>query len=93
MPLRRYGKKPPSKRWLNNANAQTPAKDGPTLRNEMKLEDTYTAAHAEALGLVESLSAHLYDLSAPDTEGLHWGNVGDLARIVSQLKEIMGEEQ
>jgi hypothetical protein len=57
------------------------------------MQDAYTAAHAEALALVESLSAHLYDLPAPDTDGLHWGHVGDLERIVSQLKEIMGEEQ
>jgi hypothetical protein len=59
----------------------------------MKLEDAYATAHAEALDLVESLSEHLYDLPAPDTDGLHWGHVGDLERIVAQLLEIMGEEQ
>ena len=59
----------------------------------MNMQDAYTAAHAEALALVEALSTHLNDLPAPDTEGLHWGHVGDLERIVAQLKEIMGEKQ
>lgn len=59
----------------------------------MNLQNAYASQHAEALALVEALSTHLRDLPAPDTDGLHWGNVGDLERIVAQLKEIMGEEQ
>ena len=59
----------------------------------MNLEDAYAAAHAEALALVERLSDYLYDLPAPDTDGLNWGHVGDLSKIADQLKQILGDAE
>ena len=51
--------------------------------------DAYMAAHADALALVERIHAAIenHDIS-PAPEQIHWGHVGDIAEIRSQLQAI-----
>jgi len=55
-------------------------------------QDRYAGRHAEALALAHALCAQLEDLPAPDSPGLDWGHVGDLERMIAQLKDILGAE-
>jgi hypothetical protein len=56
-----------------------------TTRNP---EDAYAEAHAEALALLEAIREQVEDMPAP-SEQTHWGNVGDMNRIVELLRPIL----
>lgn len=49
----------------------------------------YSAVHAECVAMLEALRARL---AKPSPAGLHWGHVGDLAAIRSQLASALGRE-
>lgn len=47
---------------------------------------TYRSRHLEALGLAESIAMAIKERAATGTE--NWGNVGDMAHLCEQLREI-----
>jgi hypothetical protein len=47
---------------------------------------TYRSRYLEALGLAESIAMAIKERSATGTE--NWGNVGDMAHLCEQLREI-----
>ena len=53
-----------------------------------RIEDAYTAAHAQAITLLEDLRRIVEDLPAPDGETpIHWGHVGDLNHVNELLTQ------
>jgi hypothetical protein len=42
-------------------------------------EHAYTAAHAEAMVLLDTIRQQLQDLPAPDTTTINWGHVGNVS--------------
>jgi hypothetical protein len=46
----------------------------------------YRSRHLEALGLAESIVMAIKERAATGTE--NWGNVGDMAHLCEQLREI-----
>jgi hypothetical protein len=52
------------------------------------LQDRYVSAHAEALAMLDQVRETIADYPAPDTDGVTWGHVGELAWVVSRLQEI-----
>ncbi|MCM2370690.1 hypothetical protein [Aporhodopirellula aestuarii] len=55
-----------------------------------KLEHAYTAAHIQALTLLEDLHESVEDLPAPGSEAapLNWEHVGSLQHLCEQLREL-----
>lgn len=59
-----------------------------------KLERAYTAAHVQALTLLEDLHESVEDLPAPDSDPrseaapLNWEHVGSLQHLCEQLREL-----
>jgi hypothetical protein len=55
-----------------------------------KIEREYTAEHAKAIALLERIGNLLQDLPAPGNadQPIHYGHIGDLARVNYLLKEI-----
>lgn len=55
-----------------------------------RIEEAYTAAHAEALTLIEKLRGFIEDLPAPDTDNapIDWGHVGSLRHICEQVRDL-----
>lgn len=54
--------------------------------------NAYIAAQVEAHDLVAKVAAYLeghQDCTSP--EKLHWGHVGDIQRVIDQLKDIIAE--
>ena len=52
--------------------------------------ETYAARHAEALALIDSLRDMIEDMPEPESDGINWGHVGNMAHINEQLCEILG---
>jgi hypothetical protein len=54
-----------------------------------RIEAEYTAAHVQALTLLENLHEIVEDLPAPgnDESPIHWGHVGDLNHTIGLLKQ------
>jgi hypothetical protein len=51
--------------------------------------DAYMAAHADALALIERIHEAIENHDdAPTPEQIHWGHVGDIAEIRSELQAI-----
>jgi hypothetical protein len=51
-----------------------------------KVEDAYTAKHAEAIELLGSLQRIVEDMPAPGGETqINWGDVGSLGHLCEQL--------
>lgn len=59
--------------------------------NNQEAQNAYASAHARAMYLLELLQERIEDADAP-TEKTHWGHVGDMAHLVSQLEEIVNPE-
>jgi hypothetical protein len=57
-------------------------------RDNEKARHAYCAAHADAMASLEILAERLQNADAPD-ELTDWGNVGDMARLASQLLELV----
>jgi hypothetical protein len=54
-----------------------------------KIEREYTAEHAKAVALLERIGNLLQDLPAPGKDHpIHYGHIGDLARVNYLLREI-----
>ena len=49
----------------------------------------YENAHLVARDLLERIEELLNDKPAPDSDGLHWGHVGDINEINNRLSEIV----
>ena len=57
-------------------------------------EDAYASAHAEALGLLESIREQIEDMPAPSDQ-TNWGHAGDVRHVADLLRAIratIGEE-
>jgi hypothetical protein len=52
------------------------------------MQDRYVSAHAEALAMLDQVRDTIEDYPAPDTDGVTWGHVGELAWVVSRLQQI-----
>lgn len=52
------------------------------------LQTRYVSSHAEALAMLDKVRQTVEDYPAPDTDRVTWGHVGELAWVVSRLKEI-----
>ena len=52
--------------------------------------ETYAARHAEALALIDRLRDMIEDMPEPESDGISWGHVGNMAHINEQLCEILG---
>ena len=55
--------------------------------NNQSQQDAYAAAHAQAMGYLETLSARVENADAPD-EMTNWSDVANMAHLVDQLREI-----
>jgi hypothetical protein len=53
-----------------------------------KAQDVYAACRAEALTLLNQIREALENDTAP-SDNTHWGHVGDMGRLVDQLREIV----
>ena len=49
----------------------------------------YAAMHDQALGLLQRIEIAIQDQPAPDADHLHWGHVGNLAKVNNDLEEIL----
>jgi hypothetical protein len=48
----------------------------------------YTAKAIQIIGMIEDMQVYADGLHDIDPESVHWGNVSDLERIASMLREI-----
>ena len=56
----------------------------------MSAQESYARHHGQALALVDQVREMLEDMPAPD-DSINWGHVGDLGRIETLLREILGD--
>ena len=57
-----------------------------------KAQLTYIDLYFETQELIKKIQDKIHDMPAPDEEDdtkINWGNVGDMGRIVNELKEIL----
>ena len=52
------------------------------------LQQSYLSKYNRAMAALKAIEEAIHELPAPDSEGLTWGNVGDMGRIAEQLEEI-----
>ena len=57
------------------------------MANNDKAQTAYAAAHQEAVDLCGAISSALIDMDAP-SERTDWGDVANLVKTVSDLREI-----
>jgi hypothetical protein len=53
------------------------------------LDETYLDSYKQVLGYLDEIRERIHDLPAPETEGLHWGHVGDMNKIKNDLREVV----
>jgi hypothetical protein len=58
----------------------------------MNLQDHYVDLHMTAIALATRVEDLIQDYPDPECPELTWGHVAELARIIEQLREILGEE-
>ena len=58
-------------------------------QNRNNIDAAYIDAHAVAIHYLDEIRARIYDMPAPETDGLNWAHVGDMNRIKSDLREIV----
>ena len=58
----------------------------------MSAQDSYARHHDQALALAHQVLEMIEDMPAPD-DSIHWGHVGDLGRIETLLREILGDQE
>ena len=59
-------------------------------RTQASATDEYSARHAEALALIDSLRDLIEDMPEPESDGINWGHVGSMGHINEQLRELLG---
>lgn len=56
------------------------------------LQDHYVDLHMTAVALAAQVTDLIQDYPEPECPELAWGHAAELARIIEQLREILGQE-
>jgi hypothetical protein len=61
--------------------------------SKQKASATYLEAYARAMKALKDVENMIHDNPAPEGEvEIHWGHVGDMLRIASNLEDILPED-
>ena len=58
-------------------------------QNRENLDAAYIEAHLSVVHYLDDIQARIYDLPAPESDGLRWGHVADMNKIKDDLREIV----
>ena len=60
------------------------------MKTRLTAQDHYLSLYVEAQQVIEQIQNKIHELPSPDGETeINWANVGDMGRIVNELKEIL----
>ena len=54
----------------------------------MTLQEQYLTAYNRAMRALKAIDAAIHDMPAPESEGVTWGSVADMQRIIHDLEQI-----
>ncbi|MEO1617125.1 MAG: hypothetical protein AAFV88_14835 [Planctomycetota bacterium] len=64
------------------------------MNNDERIEREYTAAHANALRLIERVRQHIEDKPAPDGETrIGWDDIGKLRHTCARLEDLLEPDE
>ncbi len=58
------------------------------IQNMEMLRSKYASMHILALKLADDIADKLQDLPEPEDDSITWGHLGDLERIVKDLRDV-----